>query len=69
MQFADVVSPMALKENLATISSGLAKGESEPQNDGVMSNVMVQRAITLTSCIGLGGAARGYAGVRRGRRG
>jgi len=45
LQFADVVSPLALKEDLAQFLQALAKGQSERGAlGGVMSNVMMQRA-------------------------
>jgi hypothetical protein len=44
LQFADVVSPLALKENLAQFLQSLVKGESERGRPGVMSQVMYQRA-------------------------
>lgn len=42
LQFADVVSPLALKENLAQFLQSLVKGESERGRPGVMSQVMYQ---------------------------
>jgi len=44
LQFADIVSPLALKENLAKFLEALVKGESERGRLGVMSNVMAQSA-------------------------
>ena len=44
LQFADVMSPLALKENLAQFLQALAKGQSERGRDGVMYNVMSQSA-------------------------
>jgi len=44
LQFADVVSPLALKENLAQFLQALARGQSEQGRVSVMSNVMSQRA-------------------------
>lgn len=42
LQFADIVSPLALKENLAQFLQSLVKGESERGRPGVMSQVMYQ---------------------------
>jgi hypothetical protein len=42
LQFADIVSPLALKEDLAKFLEALVKGESERGRLGVMSNVMAQ---------------------------
>jgi hypothetical protein len=44
LQFADIVSPLALKENLAQFLQSLISGQSERGRLGIMSNVMVQRA-------------------------
>ena len=44
LQFADVVSPLALKENLAQFLVALTRGQSESGRSGVMSNVMAQSA-------------------------
>ena len=44
LQFADVVSPFALKESLAQFLQSLMRGESERGRLGVMSQVMFQRA-------------------------
>jgi hypothetical protein len=44
LQFADVVSPLAKKENLGQFLAALAKGQSEVGWRGVMSNVSMQRA-------------------------
>jgi len=44
LQFADVVSPLAMKENLAQFLQSLIRGQSEQgQGFGVTSNVMKQR--------------------------
>ncbi len=45
LQFADVVSPLALKENLAQFLQALTRGQSEQSRLGVMSNVMRQSAV------------------------
>ncbi len=45
LQFADVVSPLAKKENLAQFLQALARGASEQGALGSMSNVMTQQAI------------------------
>ena len=46
LQFADVISPMAMKENLAQFLQSLIKGQSERgQALGVTSNAMVQRQV------------------------
>jgi hypothetical protein len=42
LQFADVVSPLAMKENLAQFLQSLARGQSERGWRGVMANAMVQ---------------------------
>jgi hypothetical protein len=42
LQFADVVSPLAKKENLAQFLQALMKGQSEQGRSAVMSNVMRQ---------------------------
>jgi len=42
LQFADIVSPLAMKENLAQFLQSLAKGQSERGQVSVMSNVMTQ---------------------------
>jgi hypothetical protein len=44
LQFADVVSPLALKEDLAQFLQALTRGQSERGSVSVMSNVMTQRA-------------------------
>ena len=44
LQFADVVSPLAKKENLGQFLAALAKGQSEIERRGVMYNVAMQRA-------------------------
>jgi len=44
LQFADVVSPLTLKENLAQFLQSLLRGESQQRSASVMSNVMRQRA-------------------------
>lgn len=44
LQFADVVSPLAKKENLAQFLQALMRGQSEQGGMGVMSNVMRQSA-------------------------
>lgn len=44
LQFADIVSPLALKENLAQFLQALVKGQSEHGRLGVMPHVMMQRA-------------------------
>ncbi|UCC21510.1 MAG: hypothetical protein JSW23_06745 [Planctomycetota bacterium] len=44
LQFADIVSPLAKKENLGQFLSALAKGQSEVERRGVMYNVAMQRA-------------------------
>ncbi len=44
LQFADVVSPLAKKENLGQFLAALAKGQSEVDRRGVMYNVAMQRA-------------------------
>jgi len=43
LQFADIVSPLMLKENLAQFLQSLIRGESERRDVSVMSNVMRQR--------------------------
>jgi hypothetical protein len=48
LQFADVVSPVAMKENLAQFLQSLIRGQSERGQmafGGVMSNVMVQQGV------------------------
>ena len=46
LQFADVVSPIAMKENLAQFLQSLIRGQSERgQALGVLSNAMVQRQV------------------------
>jgi hypothetical protein len=42
LQFADVVSPLALKENLAQFLQALTRGQSQRGRPDVMSNVMTQ---------------------------
>jgi len=42
LQFADIVSPLAMKENLAQFLQSLAKGQSERGQTSIMSNVMAQ---------------------------
>jgi hypothetical protein len=42
--FADIASPMALKEDLAQFLQALSQGQSERGRPGIMSNVMTQRA-------------------------
>jgi len=42
LQFADVVSPLALKENLAQFLQALTRGQSQRGRPNVMSNVMTQ---------------------------
>jgi hypothetical protein len=42
LQFADIVSPLAMKENLAQFLQSLSRGQSERGPVSVMSNVMVQ---------------------------
>ena len=42
LQFADIVSPLAMKENLAQFLQSLIRGESERRDVSVMSNVMSQ---------------------------
>jgi hypothetical protein len=44
LQFADVVSPLAMKENLAQFLQALIRRQSEQGRSGVMDNVMSQRA-------------------------
>jgi hypothetical protein len=44
LQFADIVSPLAMKENLAQFLQSLARGQSERGQVSVMSNVMAQSA-------------------------
>ena len=44
LQFADVVSPIAMKENLAQFLQSLIRGRSERGRADVMSNVMYQSA-------------------------
>jgi hypothetical protein len=44
LQFADIVSPLAMKENLAQFLQSLIRGESEHRSVSVMSNVMRQSA-------------------------
>ncbi len=44
LKFADVVSPLAKKENLAQFLQSLMRGQSEQGRMGVMSNVMRQSA-------------------------
>ncbi len=43
LQFADVVSPIALKQNLAQFLQALSRGASERGRADVLSNVMTQR--------------------------
>jgi hypothetical protein len=42
LQFADVVSPLALKENLAQFLQALTRGQSQRGRPDIMSNVMTQ---------------------------
>jgi len=44
LQFADIVSPLAMKEKLAQFLQSLTRGQSERGGLGVMSNVTAQRA-------------------------
>ena len=44
LQFADIVSPLAMKENLAQFLQSLMRGQSERPRSGPMANVMSQRA-------------------------
>jgi len=44
LQFADIVSPLALKENLAQFIQALTRGQSQRGMPDIMSNVMRQRA-------------------------
>lgn len=44
LQFADIVSPLAMKENLAQFLESLTRGQSERGRAGVTSNVMMQRS-------------------------
>jgi len=44
LQFADVVSPLALKENLAQFLQSLVRGQSERGREGRRADVMRQRA-------------------------
>lgn len=61
LQFADVVNPMAMKENLAQFLQALSKGESERgQPGGVMFNVMAQSASSYRAPGGSGGAMPAY---------
>lgn len=43
LEFADVVAPMAMKENLAKFLQALSKGESERVRADIMYNVMTQQ--------------------------
>jgi len=62
LQFADIVSPLALKENLAQFLQSLVRGQSEQgQLRGVMSKVMEQRAFGLSDMSGMPMPAYGAA--------
>jgi len=45
LQFADVVSPIALKQNLAQFLQALSSGASERGRADILSNVMTQRVV------------------------
>jgi len=53
LQFADVVSPIALKQNLAQFLQALSSGTSERGRPDILSNVMTQRV----AYSGMGGMA------------
>ena len=58
LQFSDVVSPLAMKEDLAAFLRALMQGESRRDSSGVMSNVMRQSASVYG---GMGGRYGGEA--------
>jgi hypothetical protein len=66
LQFADVVSPLALKENLAQFLQALTKGQSERGRPDVMSNVMTQ-SIAYSGSRGSGFAMPEYGAAQAGR--
>lgn len=45
LQFADIVSPLAMKENLAQFLQSLIRGQSERGRASIMSNVMSQSVV------------------------
>lgn len=49
LQFSDVITPLAMKENLAKFLQALSKGESERGRADVMYNVMTQSVMTRRS--------------------
>jgi hypothetical protein len=52
LQFADIVSPLAMKENLAQFLQSLTRGRSERGPVSVMSNAMVQQSFDYSGRAG-----------------
>jgi len=67
LQFADVVSPTAMKEDLARFLQALSKGESERNQPGVMYNVMAQSAASYRPPRGQGAAMPSYGAAETGQ--
>ncbi|MFC1675982.1 hypothetical protein ACFL3G_02835 [Planctomycetota bacterium] len=67
LQFADVLSPLALKENLAQFLQSLIRGQSERgRRANVMSNVMSQ-SVDWSRSGGMGGAMPSYGAAEGGK--
>jgi hypothetical protein len=67
LQFADVVSPTAMKEDLAQFLQALSKGESERGQPSVMYNVMSQSAAAYRAPHGAGALMPSYGTAEAGQ--
>lgn len=67
LQFADVVSPLTLKENLAQFIQSLLRGESEQRPASVMSNVMRQSRLESAESMRMMAPMPEYGAARAGK--